>query len=217
MMTAKQAAPDALLLITPTCPHCPAVLQTVSEMVKLGQIGQLEVVNIAVHPERAARLGVRSVPWLKLGEFELEGLHSPGELRTWAGKAGTTEGLADYFNEQLKAGHLPRVAAHATSHPDTVDALLMLAENPDTELTVRIGVSAVIEDLAGSDSLLSRLPALEKLAGSDDARVRADACHFLALTEDRRAVALLEILTGDPERAVREVAEDSLKELNEVL
>ena len=74
-----------------------------------------------------------------------------------------------------------------------------------------------IEDLAGSESLLQHWPALEALAQNDDPRVRADACHFLALTEDVRAVPLLEALQKDPERAVRDVADDSLEELTAAL
>jgi hypothetical protein len=193
------------------------VLQGLGELVKQGLIGQLEVVNIAVHPARAEHLGVRSVPWLKLGDFTLTGLHSPQELREWANKANTTQGLADYFDQQLKSGQLADVAALVSDKPGRIDALLLLAENPDTELTVRIGVSAVIEDLAGSDTLASRLADLEGLAANPDPRVRADACHFLALTENRQALAALEKLTHDDERAVRDVAVDSLEELHAAL
>lgn len=217
MMTAKQTTPDALLLIAPGCPHCPAVLHSLSELVKQGLVGRLEVINIAVHPARAEQLGVRSTPWLKLGDFILEGLHSLGELREWAARADTTQGLADYFDEQLKRGRLSDVSALVDTRPTAVDALLLLAEDPDTELAVRVGVSAVIEDLAGTDTLTSRLPGLEQLAANADPRVRADACHFLALTGSSQARAVLENLTNDAERAVRDVAVDSLEELNAAL
>lgn len=216
-MTVKQETVDALLLIAPGCAHCPGVLQAMGELVKQGLVGRLEVVNIAVHPQRAEALGVRSVPWLKLGDFELEGLHSLGELRAWADKANRPQGLADYFNQQLKAGRLPRVSSMVAENPQHIDALLLLAQDPDTELGVRLGVSAVLEELAGSDVLLSRLPALAKLADSADPRVRADACHFLALSENRKAAPLIEKLLDDTERSVRDVALDSLAELNESL
>ena len=45
------STPDALLFITPGCPHCPGVLQGLSEMVKQGTIGKLTVINAASHPE----------------------------------------------------------------------------------------------------------------------------------------------------------------------
>ncbi len=215
MMPVTQAPPDALLFIAPGCPHCPTVLQAMTELVKQALVGRLEVVNVAVHPERAEQLGVRSAPWLQLGEFILEGLHSPQELRHWAQLANTDEGLAAFFTDQLKNGRLSTVSAMINAHPERLSALLQLAEDPDTELTVRIGVSAVVEDMAGEPELLAQFPALERLAGSDDPRVRADACHFLVLSEHPGARPLLERLSRDPAPSVREVALDCLEELQE--
>ena len=213
MMSTKQETPDALLFIAPGCPHCPTVLAALSELVKEARLGRLEVVNIAVHPQSAEQLGVRSVPWLKLGDFEFEGLHSPAELRRWADKASTPTGLTDYFSAELKSGRLPRVVGMVAGQPKRLAALLTLAENPDTELAVRIGVSAVIEDLAGSPALLAELPTLQRLAASGDPRVRADACHFLALTGSRDALPMLERLAQDSERSVSDVAHDCLADL----
>jgi hypothetical protein len=187
------------------------------ELVKQGLVGQLEVVNIAVHPQRAAQLGVRSVPWLRLGELEFEGLYGPAELRRWAQLAGTAAGLAEYFTEQLKNGRLPHVTAMVVNRPERLSVLLELAADADTELTVRIGISAVIEHMAGSPELLARLPALQHLAASDDPRVRADACHFLALSGSPDALTTLETLTQDSERSVREVAQDSMADLRDSL
>lgn len=214
-MPLKQKTPDALLFIAPGCPHCPTVLAGLAELVKQALIGQLEVVNIAVHPQRAEQLGVRSVPWLKLGDFELHGLHSAAELKRWAQKAGSTEGLADYFSEQFKSGQLPQVIDMVKQQPGHLSVLLDLAAQAETELTVRIGISAVLEQMAGSRELAAQLPALGRLAASEDPRVRADASHFLALTGDRAAVPVLEALTEDPERSVRETAADSLAELRD--
>lgn len=217
MMPATQAIPDALLLIAPGCPHCPTVLAGMAELVKQGLVGRLEVVNIAVHPQRAAQLGVRSVPWLQLGEFEFEGLHSPAELRGWAQRAGSASGLAEYFTELLKNGRLAQVNAMVASHPGRLATLLAIAADADTELTVRIGISAAVENLAGAPELVEQLPVLQQLAASGDPRVRADACHFLAQSENRGALATLETLTHDSERSVSEVAADCLAELRDTL
>jgi len=215
MMPATQEIPDALLFIAPGCPHCQSVLTAMGELVKQGLTGRLEVVNIAVHPHQAEQLGVRSVPWIRLGEFEFEGLHSAAELRRWAERAGSATGLADYFTDQLNNGRLAQVTAMVAARPARLSALLDVAADPDTELTARIGISAVIENMAGSPELLSLLPALQQLAASSDARVRADACHFLALTESPGALATLETLTHDSERAVSDVAKDCLAELQD--
>jgi hypothetical protein len=215
MMPAKQETPDALLFIAPGCPHCPTVLAGMGELVKQGLVGRLEVINIAVHPERATALGVRSVPWLRLGELELHGLHSPAELRRWAQQANTAEGLAEFFSEQLKSGRLAQVTAMVSRQPEHLSALLALAADPDAELPVRIGVSAVVEELAGGEALVAQLPALKRLAASGDPRVRADACHFLALTASPDALPALEALAADNARSVSDIARECLAELHE--
>lgn len=91
-MTKSPSPKDALLLIAPGCAHCPVVLEGLSLLVKQGNIGRLEVVNIVSHPEIASELGVRSVPWFRIGNFELEGSHTPEELRIWAERASQTDG-----------------------------------------------------------------------------------------------------------------------------
>jgi hypothetical protein len=217
MTNSNITPPDALLLLTSQCPHCPTVLQGLGELVKKGLIGRLEVINIMARPDLAEQYGVRSVPWTRIGDFELEGLHSPAELKQWAERAGSVEGVADYYSNLLKHGQLPKALASIDKHPDHFTALLSLAENPDTELTIRIGVSAVVEDHAGSDLVMAHLPAFIEMSRHQDPRVRSDACHFLALTRSEAALTPLRRLLKDSERAVQDVARDSLEELDEHL
>ena len=181
---------------------------------KKGLIGRLEAVNIMVRPDISEQYGVRSVPWIRIGDFELEGLHSPAELRQWAERASSAEGLGEYYADLFKTGQLAKALASIEKHPAHFSALLKLAEDPDTELTVRIGVSAVIEDHAGSELLERHIPAFIDLSRHEDPRVRSDACHFLALTRNEAALVPLRELLDDPQAAVRDVAEDSLDELD---
>ena len=44
------SAPDALLLISTHCPHCPAMLTALADLVKQGTVGRLEVVNLEQRP-----------------------------------------------------------------------------------------------------------------------------------------------------------------------
>jgi len=205
--------PDALLLLTSTCPYCPAVLAALNDLVKSGDIGRLEVVNIGVHPEVAEQYGVRTVPWVRLGPFELEGLRSPAELKQWVERAGTPEGLAEYFHELLKEGALPKVSAQAARDPAALDALLQLLGDADTELTVRIGINAVFEGLEGNPALHGTLPALIKLSTHRDAHIRGDAAHLLSLTHSATVKTHLERLLLDGVADVREIAREGLDRL----
>ncbi len=207
---APGAPPDALLFISPGCPHCPTVLQGLSELVKQGAVGRLEVVNVAAHPEVAAARGVRGVPWLRLGPFELEGLRSLAELRRWAERAGTPQGMADYFRELLEGGELGRVIELVRADTGRLETLLLLLADADTELPVRVGISAVMEEFQGQEPLRRLVDRLGALTRSPDAHIRGDASHYLALSRSPRAVNYLRPLLKDPERQVREIAEEGL-------
>jgi len=205
--------PDALLLVVASCPHCPAVLASLAAMAKDGDIGRLEVVNVAVHPEVAEALGVRSLPWVRIGSFELTGARSRSELEEWARRAGSDEGMGDYFHTLLKDGELPRVRDMIAAKPELLAALLPIVANPEASINVRIGASVVFEAQAGSPTLRALLPQLAELAAHGDARVRADACFYLGLCRAGEARPALERCLADADGEVREIAADALAEL----
>lgn len=202
--------PEALLLIANGCPHCPSVLQGLSELVKSGQLGRLEVINITVHPEVAQLHGVRSVPWLRIGSFQLTGLRSPAELAQWVQRAQSNQGMKTYFTELLSAGDLAGVSTTLKRDPESTTTLIELLGDPEAELQVRLGVSAVLEDLEGSKLLSEQVDALGKLGAHADTRIRIDAAHALGLTHADAARPYLEVLQNDTDTEVREIAAESL-------
>ena len=211
-MTTETAgnAPDAVMLMGTTCPYCPTVLKALQSLLDSGHIDTLETYNIEEHPDIARQYGVRSVPWVRIGEFELEGLRSEKELREWAEKAASGGGLSDWLQEQLGSGRIDATHERIQSDAGAMSALLALFEDPDTELNIRIGISAVMEDLEGSELLKAHTGALGALTQHEEARVRGDACHYLALSHDPSARKWIEALLDDPDADVREVAQDSL-------
>ena len=52
-MDTQHPVADAELLIAPGCPHCPAVLSALADMVKQGLIGRLQVIEIDVEATAA--------------------------------------------------------------------------------------------------------------------------------------------------------------------
>jgi len=207
------SVPNALLLISTHCPHCPTVLAALADMVKQGHIGKLEVVNLEAHPEVAQALGVRSVPWLKLGLIELAGLRSPAELRDWAAKANTEVGIADYFHQLLKEGQMARVLAILHTDPAHLAAVLPIVGNVDASLNVRLGAGVLLEEFAHSAALQTLVPRLGALSAHIDARVRADASHYLGLSGSTAARGWLEARLHDDDADVREIAAESLAAL----
>ncbi len=201
--------PDALLWISPHCGFCHGVRKALETLVAEGVVGDLEVVDITAQPERAAAAGIRSAPWTRLGLFELEGERTLGELRTWAERASAHTGFGPYYRDLLEHRRLPQVVATLRQHPDTFGALLKLLEDAETPLPVRIGVSAVLEELEGSELLKSGLSELVRLCRSENAALRADACHYLGLTHSPEALPTVELLANDTDIHVREIAQES--------
>ena len=205
--------PDALLLMGTHCPWCPKVLASLQELQADGTIASLETVVIEEQPELAADLGVRTVPWVRIGPFELEGMRSTAELRDWAEKAGTEHGVSDWLDELLSSGQIKKVERRIVAEPDTLATLITLFAKSDTGINTRIGISAIIEDLEGSTLLQQQFDQLAELLQHTDANIRADACHFLSLTGLPGAQPLIEPLLNDADADVRGMAKDSLEHL----
>jgi glutaredoxin len=208
MQPRKQA--DALLLISSTCPHCAAVADAMMRLVKSGRIARLEIVNLDQRPEQAQRLGVRSVPWLRLGPFELTGALGYAELEQWAEHAAAGTGFDDYAAYQLEHRQLDRVVERVRNDPRQLQQLLDLLADDETSMGVRIGIGAVVEELAGGETLRQAVPLLEQLTLSALPQTRADACHYLGLAGDRNAVASVRRLLDDEQEDVREIAAETL-------
>jgi hypothetical protein len=205
--------PSALMLLSGHCPHCPAVLAGLTELLKRAAIGRLEAVNIEINPELAVSLGVRSVPWVRIGPFELAGTLSMSELDTWARRASAAEGMADAFHDLLKTGAALQVLRLVEADPTRLAHLLPIVANPEASLNVRLGAGMVFEEFTASPALRALVPRLCDLVRHGDARVRADAAHVLGLSRDASARPCLEALVNDADADVRDIVADSLAEL----
>ena len=202
--------PDAKLLIAPRCPHCQSVLKNMSDLVKEGKIGRLEVVNIAAHPEIAQQHSVRTAPWLKIGPFELVGNYSLPELTDWVQKAASDSGETEYLRELLEQQQLDKALERTINNPTLIHSLIDLLNDEDMALSIRLGLSAIVEDLAPRGLLTPYIENLAELTRSELANLRADGAHYLGLTGSKMAEPYIRKLLDDPVADVREIAQDSL-------
>jgi hypothetical protein len=209
----RTAPPDALLLIATGCAHCPSVLEGLSQLLKQGRIGRLEAVNIAEHPEAAETVGTRSVPWTRIGHFELEGALTLSELERWVDLSGSETGIAVYYAHLLETRRPHKVSQLLQAHPDTLTPLIGLLANDDTSMAVRIGIGVVLEELEDSPMLALGLDALVELTELEQANIRSDAAHYLGLTHRPAAEAPLRKLLTDEHPDVREIAGEALERL----
>ncbi|MEN8175705.1 MAG: HEAT repeat domain-containing protein [Pseudomonadota bacterium] len=202
-------APSALLLIATGCAHCAAVLESLANLLKEGQLGRLDVVNIVEHPEVAQEVGTRSVPWTRIGLFEITGSATRAELDAWTRRAAEGTGVTSYYSHLLETNRLDKVISSVREQPGTLEDLVLLLQDPETPMGVRIGIGAVFEDLQDTGLLATVVDTLGHISESDDDRVRVDACHYLGLTRHAGALPYLRARLDDDNPEVREVATES--------
>lgn len=205
----RVVAIGALVYIGSGCPHCPAVLDGLARLVKDGRLARLEVVNLSV-AEPAPGDRVRSVPWVRIGPFELVGAVGAGDLADWAEWAATGEGWGAYYAHLLENRRLDEAERLIVERPGTLPDLLSLLGEADTPMALRIGIAALLEGLADGPVLVQAVPVLEQLTLSDLPQTRADACHFLGLAGDLGAIPTVRRLLEDEQPDVREIAADTL-------
>lgn len=201
---------DAVMVSGPGCPHCASVRQVLATLISEGIIGKMQLINIEVEAEEATGLGVTTVPWVRLGNIELLGAHSEAEIRHWAARAASVDGLREHFESLLNEGNRVQVSARIQRYPDELSVLIGVLGDPQAPMNSRLGVAAILEDLEGSDLLAASVDELANLCSHADPRIRIDACHYLSYIHSSRAREYLLLHRADDDHGVREEVEDAL-------
>ncbi len=209
----------ATMLLTTTCPHCPTVLAGLMPLIKSGELSNLTIINLTEQPDAAEIYNSRTVPWVQytfpLGQFEFEGLHSESELQEWCKKAKTLEGISQYCFMLLDQGKIKQLTTIINDYPDWLHAMLLLVEDVDTSLTIRVGISAIFESL-DAKQFEPIYEALLMMTKNNLARIRSDACFYLSLTKNKDAITTLKNCLLDENKEVKEIAAESIEELKEL-
>jgi len=191
------------------------MLHALSELIKDGEIAEMEVSNMALVPEKARELNIRSAPWIKIGPFELTGSHTKDELQTWINRSQSETGMQEYFNELLTTGKLNRMIRLLKKEPDLFKHLPVMIEDEDTPLGAKIGIGAIFEEFQGSEAIQALIPSLSELLKSKQASVRNDACYYLGLTESPEAIEPIKTLAHDETEEIRESVRDALDSIDQ--
>jgi len=195
------------------CAYCGPMMQILTDLMKIGELAECRIVNIEDHPELARQLGVRSVPWLQIGPFELLGSRSRQEILLWLQRASSFEGLTEYLEEVLAEGNINSANKLIQRYPQALENVITLMADPEAKINVRLGVGVIIEEMAESEVFKVVIPRLIDYLSSKDARIRGDACHYLSLTKNHSVLPHIEKLLTDESEEVREIAQDSLDDL----
>jgi HEAT repeat protein len=117
--------------------------------------------------------------------------------------------LIDYMGK----GFLENIIAMMKQDPSAVRFIPDLLG--DDAIMVRLGATALVEELAKEhrQALAVAVPGLLVLLGHENPTIRGDAANVLGIIGDRSALNDLRGLQNDANPAVREIAEDALREL----
>lgn len=214
-MTEQTAAPNVLMLLSTGCSHCPAVLNILTDLLKSGQIGRLEAINIFEQPDIAQQHNVRSVPWIKIGDIELTGSQSKAEILKAIENSNSSSGVIAHFDEQLNSGQLQEVIEQIQKNTEHLSLLLKMMADESIKISVQIGIGAIMEEFAETPELIQLIPALTELTKHPLARMRNDACYYLSLTASSEVKATITELLNDSDKEVQETAKDCLEDLLE--
>ncbi len=207
---------EVLMLVGTHCSFCGPMLKIVSEMVKQGDFATLRVVNIEQDQTLASELGVRSVPWLRIGPFELAGVRNKEEIKLWLDRAASDDGITLYFEEILAEGNVSTAIKFVKRFPESLESVIDLVMDAEGKINVRLGAGVIIEEMAESNAFKVVIPRLVDALSDKDARVRGDACHYLSLTKNPQYLSLIEPLLSDVSEEVKEIAQDSIEDLKAV-
>ena len=217
-------APQAIMLLSSSCAFCPSVLDSLSKMIKSGELSSLSIINLEQNPDAMQEYNIRSVPWVRIGTHEPTGSQTHEALQQraqWAmddesSQDGKTNTIAD-FDFLLSDGQVNKVVDILRKNEDDFKHIMNLLGDVGTVLSTRIGIGVVFEEFAGSEILQTLIPKLGELTHHQDNRIRADAFHYLGMTADKSAIPFLEAgkkesnNTNDAE--ISEIIDDSLGEL----
>jgi hypothetical protein len=125
--------------------------------------------------------------------------------------AGLVQMIADY----MENGFLENIIdmfRHDSSLYRLVGELIQ-----DERVRVRIGVTAMMEELRGLDGprFLDAVPVLLPLLDHDNAVVRGDAANILGIVGDKSLLPALGRLVEDADPGVRLVAREAIEEITD--
>ena len=209
----SQQPPKGLLLTAPGCVHCAALKKILEKLLAEGLLEQLDIIDVSSRPEVASQYNVKSVPWLKLGPFEFQGVQREIDLRNWITSLDTTEGLTRYLKHLIEIGELTQVIQMIRNKPELTENLLALVTDEEKDMKIQLGISAVFEEFEGDLLLQGMIDQLGELSKHENPKIRADVAHYLSLSHSDAAITFLQKLAQDSDREVQEVANDALSEL----
>lgn len=130
-----------------------------------------------------------------------------------SGKDGIDMGLVSMIADHMEQGFLENIIdmfIHDSSLYSLVGELIQ-----DERVRVRVGITAMMEDLASRDSshILKAAPSLLPLLSHEEDVVRGDAANLLGIIGCKDALPLLQKMTSDKNPNIRLIAGEAIEDI----
>ncbi len=201
---------DIELFISTHCPHCAQTLELLTTAIKHEEFSSLKIINLNTLNNLTDYSYIRSVPFIKIDGFEFSGKIKKSELDNWlsAYKNGTLSKL--YFTNLLMDGQINQLEYFIKRKPGYWLDLINLAQDPETKMQVRIGITALFESL---NKEVITIPSIDKIitslihaAQTTEHVIQVDLIYLLSLLYS----ALKE--AGEPHKVLNDFIESRLND-----
>ncbi|MCP4076023.1 MAG: hypothetical protein GY744_07555 [Gammaproteobacteria bacterium] len=202
------------LFVMHSCQVCPQMEKIFHQLHQNGAIDELKIIDIGENPEIAQQLNIRSVPYYLINGFAFHGLKTQNELLKLF-KHGQVGKWQEFIKSELSEGQLNEAEKAVIDNPTAREAMMLLLQDIETSLVVRIGLSAIIESVVETGLLNDYESQFIALSSHQDERIAIDAIYYLSLLASRESLLKLKDIAQNGEGNLKQHADEILHELQQ--
>jgi predicted thioredoxin/glutaredoxin len=200
------------LFVMDNCQICPQMERLFERMHQNGAFNELKIVNIGNHPEVDEKNNIRSVPYYLINDIGFSGLKTQHEIMTLL-QQGEVDRWQEFLKSELSEGVLKEAEVAIIENSSAREAMMLLLDDINTTLVVRIGLSAIIETVAESGLLNDYENHFISLASQQDERIAIDAIYYLSLLATKSSLHKLREIAENGAEQLKSHAEEVLQDL----
>ena len=199
----------------PTCAFCHSMIQSLEQLKSTGKIHSFSIIDVSKQSKEVEKLSIRSVPYLVIKNRVYIGKMTIAEIAHWYSKENTEQGHSDYFKWQLNKGELIATESTLTLNPRLLRNVIQLLLSSKTQLSVKIGLMALIENYENTDQLRNHFSLIKENISHEDYRIRTEVTELILLSHHTDAEQHLIDMSQDEHPEVSSAAQDALETLQE--
>ena len=204
------------LFVMQDCHLCPQMVKLFEGMIKNGAIDALEILDVAQHETLARHLNIRSLPFYQINGVAFSGVRSTSDIQQLLDMDGLNK-WQQQLRQLLQQGEITVAEESVKEHVESRNAVVSLLTHEDSDLMLRIGLTAVIESVAKTGIFDDFEQQFIILSNSPDESIAIDAIYYLSLIATPHSInRLIEVtLSNNSSQALKDQALELLEELNE--